>query len=58
MQEIKDIVRPIYDLGQSGIIEASRLQKIKDLIRSIYDLDAGVDNAKFLSYIYFDLFSF
>ena len=58
MQEIKDLVRPIHDLGQSGMIEAGKLQKIKDLIRSIYGLDAGVDNSKFLSYIYFDLFIF
>jgi len=46
MQEIKDLVRPIHDLGRSGVIHASRLQDIKDLARPIHDLGrSGVIDA-------------
>ena len=38
MQEMKDLVRHIHDLGRSGMIHARGLQDIKDLARPIHDL--------------------
>ena len=38
IQEIKDHIRSIHDLQQSGADKATRMQENKDLIRLIYDL--------------------